>query len=171
MHRRIAERSLAVAVVAVGSLAACGRGDGRELQPATAPMPPPPTPPSTLFLADLPAPPIAPPPSPPPSPLPSVSASPGGDIVFDRLWSPEPAVAEVIGVGATLGDAVTVDGGPADVVTFDVGADGTFDARIAIEDEGAHTVCVGATCGRVYTLAADAEPPEGNGRSAPSAGP
>jgi hypothetical protein len=80
--------------------------------------------------------------------------------VIDRLWSPEPAIARVEGTGASSAATVTVDGQPGDVVGFDLGDDDSFDIRIFVEDEGAHTVCVGDTCGRVYTLDADAETPD-----------
>lgn len=92
--------------------------------------------------------------------VPTSDATDGGRVVFDRLYSPANATAEVVGTGAAVGDPVTVDGLPADVITFDVHTDGTFTVQVWIEDEGAHTVCVADTCGRVYTLAPDAETPE-----------
>ena len=82
-------------------------------------------------------------------------------IVIERLNSPSNATAELAGTGATASDPVTVDGEPADVLSFEGGEpNATFRLQIWIEDEGAHTVCVAATCGRVYTLAPDAETPE-----------
>lgn len=81
-------------------------------------------------------------------------------VVIERLSSPANATAEVVGTGGRPSDEVTVDGDPADVLSFDVKADGGFIARVWIADEGAHTVCVADTCGRVYTLAPDAETPE-----------
>ncbi len=82
------------------------------------------------------------------------------DIVVNRLFSPANATAQVEGIGGRPTDPVTVDGAPADVLTFDRQSDGTFVAQVWIADEGAHTVCVVDTCGRVYTLAPDAETPE-----------
>lgn len=78
-------------------------------------------------------------------------------IVIDRLSSPANAIAEIEGTGAIPTDRLTVDGGQADVVSFDRRGDGTFVARVRIETEGAHTVCIAEECGRVYTLAPDAE--------------
>lgn len=91
--------------------------------------------------------------SPPPTTAPS-------NVVIDLLRSPENATAEITGQGATYADAVTVDGAPADVISFVIAADDTFELRVWIDDEGAHTVCVGGECGRVYTLAPDAQSPE-----------
>ncbi len=95
---------------------------------------------------------------------PLVSTSTGGDpepIVIVRLYSPSNAIAELTGTGATSNDPVTVDGEPADVLSFVGGEpDSEFRLQVWIEDEGAHTVCVAVICGRVYTLAPDAETPE-----------
>jgi hypothetical protein len=123
------------------------------MQPARVPLPPT-TPPTTLPVLTLPAEPPATSPA-----APTTLAAPT-EIVFDQLWSPEPAIAQASGTGAVAVDPVTVDGEPGDVVEFDVRADGSFDMRVFIADEGAHTVCIADTCGRVYTLAADAETPE-----------
>jgi hypothetical protein len=94
---------------------------------------------------------------------PLVSTSTGGDrepIVIVRLYSPSNAIAELTGTGAASSDPVTVDGELADVLSFVGGeSDTEFRLQVWIEDEGAHTVCVAATCGRVYTLAPDAETP------------
>lgn len=84
----------------------------------------------------------------------------GGRIIeVDRLYSPANATAEANGSGAVPTDPVTVDGEPADVLSFVEDA-GSFVLQVRIDDEGAHTVCVVDTCGRVYTLAADAETPD-----------
>ncbi|HUF97468.1 MAG TPA: hypothetical protein VMM60_05010 [Ilumatobacter sp.] len=82
------------------------------------------------------------------------------NVVIDLLRSPENAIAEITGNGATYADAVTVDGLPADVISFDIAPDDTFTVRVWIEDEGAHTVCLGGECGRVYTLEPNAQNPE-----------
>lgn len=81
-------------------------------------------------------------------------------ITIDLLSSPQNARAEVLGSGALESDPVTVDGRPADVESFTEEPDGRFRLRVRIEEEGAHTVCVAEVCGRVFTLAADAESPE-----------
>ena len=147
----------AVLVTLVAALLAACSGDGRSLQePAFAPPDPlpdeavieqaPTVVPVTNVL----------------TPASTVSAAPSTAarvILFDRLFSPANATAEVDGVGALPGDPVTVDDEPADVVSFEVDADG-FVAKIRIDDEGAHTVCIADTCGRVFTLAADAESSE-----------
>ncbi len=78
-------------------------------------------------------------------------------IVFDQLSSPGNAVAEIVGTGATPGDSVTVDGEPAAFTSFRSTAAGGFVAEVFIATEGAHTVCIATTCGRVYTLDPDAE--------------
>jgi ABC-type Fe3+-hydroxamate transport system substrate-binding protein len=78
-------------------------------------------------------------------------------IVFDQLSSPENAIAEIIGTGASPGDTVTVDDTPTDFVSFESSQDGGFVARVFIADEGAHTVCIATTCGRVFTLDPNAE--------------
>lgn len=93
-------------------------------------------------------------------PEPPVTTMARSPIVIDRLSSPENATAELSGVGALATDAVTVDGVEVPTLSFDVDIDGTFVIRVWIEDEGAHTVCVADACGRVYTLAPDAETPE-----------
>ncbi len=76
------------------------------------------------------------------------------------LISPENATVEVTGTGASYSDLVTVDGLPADVISFNIAADDTFVVRVWVEEEGAHTVCVGGACGRVYTLEPNAQTPE-----------
>ena len=88
---------------------------------------------------------------------PAPSPLPPSMVVFDRLSSPENATAEIVGSGATAGDVVTVDGVTTEFMSFEVTTDDGFVARVFIADEGAHTVCVSATCGRVYTLDPDAE--------------
>lgn len=88
-------------------------------------------------------------------------ALPSGPILVDRIWSPEPTIAEVLGSGAMAGDPITVDGEPADVVTFDVEPDGSFLLRVRIVDEGAYTVCVRDGCGRVFV---EPEPADGADR-------
>lgn len=98
---------------------------------------------------------------PPTTPTTAIAAPPPtaapAPIVVERLWSPANATAEMVGTGALPTDPVTVDGAPANVVSFDRAEEGTFTLRVWIEDEGAHTVCVRDECGRVYTLAPDAE--------------
>lgn len=84
----------------------------------------------------------------------------GRVITIDLLSSPENAVAELFGSGAVESDPVTVDGRPAVVESFAVEAEGGYRIRVRIEEEGAHTVCVADVCGRVFTLAPDAETPE-----------
>lgn len=157
MTARRLRRGLAV-LVAAAAVAGCGR-DGREL--ADPIFPPPSNEP--LSAAEL-----------PPATsdqltdeLPGEVAEPTSEpvadasrVVIDRLGSPANATAEVTGAGARRGDPVTVDGVPADLLSFDVAADGTFTIRLWIDDEGAHTVCVADACGRVYTLAPDAETAE-----------
>jgi len=157
MSRRSSARWAVALLVAVP---ACSR-DGREL---AEPVFPPPEVPSTT----------APPAAPADSALPTVAVLPSepldaatteppdavGRVVIDRLSSPANATAEATGTGALLGDLVTVDGAPADVRSFEIDADGTFTVEVWIEDEGAHTVCVGDACGRVFTLAPDAESAE-----------
>ena len=46
------------------------------------------------------------------------------------------------------------------MLSFDLYENGRFNLQVWIDDEGAHTVCVADACGRVYTLAADADTPE-----------
>ena len=144
-----------VAMLAMPAVLGACSADGRELaEPA---FPPPATEPAattTLVVVDeLPA-------EPTDSPLESAPEDAGGRVTFDRLYSPANATAEVTGTGALFGDPVTVDGEPADLLSFEAATDGTFTAQIWIEDEGAHTVCVSDTCGRVFTLAPDAETAE-----------
>jgi hypothetical protein len=91
---------------------------------------------------------------------PTAPATVQSDVEIDLLRSPENAMVEATGTGAAYGDAVTVDGVPADVITFDIAADGSFALLLRVEDEGAHTVCVGEACGRVYTLETDAQSPD-----------
>lgn len=78
-------------------------------------------------------------------------------IVIDRAWSPENAIAELVGSGARADDPVVVDERPADVVGFEIDDAGAFVLRVRIVDEGAHTVCLRDECSRVFTLAPDAE--------------
>lgn len=146
-------RAVFVTLVTV-ALVGCA-GDGRSLQePAFAPPPPEAVviepgasvAPATDVLT-------------PPSALSAAPSTVARAIEFDRLFSPANATAEVDGTGALPGDSITVDDEPADVISFDVHDDG-FVARIRIDDEGAHTVCIADTCGRVFTLAADAESPD-----------
>lgn len=80
-------------------------------------------------------------------------------ITVDRAWSPENAIAQIEGVGATASDPVTVDDAPAAVESFEGGVDG-FVLRVRIDDEGAHTVCARDACSRVFTLAPDADTAE-----------
>lgn len=82
---------------------------------------------------------------------------PSSEVVFDQLSSPENAIAEIVGSGATISDVVTVDAVITEFISFESTADGGFVARVFIADEGAHTVCVAATCGRVFTLDPDTE--------------
>jgi len=106
------------------------------------------------------APPVAPPNAPTVAPATAAPATAASNVTIDLLRSPENATVEATGNGATYSDAVTVDGLPADVISFDIAADGSFVMLAWVEEEGAHTVCVGAACGRVYTLEPDAESPE-----------
>ncbi|MEM7079598.1 MAG: hypothetical protein AAF513_13320 [Pseudomonadota bacterium] len=93
----------------------------------------------------------------PPPTTPSSTAVAASPIVIERLWSPENAVAEMNGSGASPGAVVTVDDETQTDASFDFGTDGAFTMRVQILDEGAHTVCVDDACGRVYTRAIDAE--------------
>jgi hypothetical protein len=146
-------RSILPAVLALASLSACDTGDGRQLQ-------------DPVF--DLPAPPVTVAETVPPipltiPPLPELVVEPDAaptPIEIETLFSPANATAEMSGTGAVATDAVTVDADPADVLSFDVDTEGRFVLQVWIDDEGAHTVCVADACGRVYTLAADAESPE-----------
>lgn len=177
MRRRSADRAApsaepfttlaALAVVASVALAACS-DDGRELADAEAPLPTtsttsipvgPSTPDGELPALDLPTVVTEPPVT---DPVGTAANAPTGPqrVVIDELSSPENAVALAIGSGAVTSDPVTVDGVAADVVSFDVTDDGAFEVRVFIADEGAHTVCVGDACGRVYTLDPDADTPE-----------
>lgn len=83
-------------------------------------------------------------------PATTVPSAPAGSVVIERIWSPEPAIAEVSGIGAIASDPVTVDDVPADLTAFDVVEDGSFTLRVRIFAEGAHTVCVRDECGRVF---------------------
>ena len=187
MHPRCADRAtplvVGVALLAV-VLGACG-GDGRELAEANAPLPTtttstlvpvgPSLPGTEIPALDLPT--IVPDPldtdpldtdplvvgPPATSPVgagPATGPTAPPRVVIDELSSPENAVALAVGSGAVPSDPVTVDGVPADVVSFDVSGDGTFEVRVFVADEGAHTVCVGDACGRVYTLDPDADTPD-----------
>ncbi len=93
---------------------------------------------------------------PPPNSSAPTTVAPSA-IVIERLWSPENAVAEMNGSGASPNAVVTVDDDTQADATFDFGPDGEFTMRVEILDEGAHTVCVDDACGRVYTRAIDAE--------------
>jgi hypothetical protein len=143
--------ALLVATLASG---ACG-GDGRELADAVAPLPPATTTTMPTVSSSL-----------PPSPTivttagsPSVGAGEllAPNVTIERLSSPEPGIAAAVGSGAISSDPVTVDGEAADVVAFDVSDDGSFEVRVFIADEGAHTVCILDVCDRVFTLDPDAE--------------
>ncbi len=79
------------------------------------------------------------------------------EIVIEQLSSPENAIAEIMGSGASIDDTVTVDDVVTEFISFEVTPDGGFVASVFIADEGAHTVCVAATCGRVFTLDPGAE--------------
>lgn len=157
MRRRAAELAAPV-VAALVTLASCGSGDGRELAEAVEPLPVRVT---TIAPGD-----DAPVPTDPPATLglpttnpPSVPVD-AGRVTIDELSSPENAIALVVGRGAVAADPVTVDDAPGDVVSFEVDADGTFEVRVFVADEGAHTVCVADACGRVYTLDPDADTKE-----------
>lgn len=159
----IGRSAAALALAAAPVLAGCGSGDGRQLADAVVPAPPPPTiaaAPEATSLPTLLVPATAAPTAPATADATvPVTAAPNA-IVIDELTSPENAVALVVGRGGVPTDPVTVDGEPGDVVSFEAGDDGSFTIRVFIPDEGAHTVCVGETCGRVYTLDPDAESPE-----------
>ena len=139
-----------VALTALLALASCASNDGRELAEAVDPLPVRDTtiapattaPPATL---DLPT--VGLPTAPPDA----------GRVTIDELRSPENGVALVVGRGAVAADPVTVDDAPGDVISFEIAPDGTFETRVFIADEGAHTVCVADACGRVYTLDPDAD--------------
>ncbi len=79
----------------------------------------------------------------------TVVVVPPNPVVIERIWSPEATTAELLGVGALLTDPVTVDGRPADVLAFDVDADG-FTLQVRILEAGAHEVCVRDRCDRVF---------------------
>ncbi len=152
MRRRTAEF---VALTALLALASCASNDGRELAEAVDPLPVRDTSPATSVTA-------------PPATLDLPTVVTGavtvpadaGRVTIDELRSPENGVALVVGRGAVAADPVTVDDAPGDVVSFDIAADGTFETRVFIADEGAHTVCVADACGRVYTLDPDADTKE-----------
>jgi hypothetical protein len=150
-----------VATVAV-MVVACDIGDGRQLREPVFDLPPPPV--TTVEAPPQESPTLpAPTATPTSEPVPeSILASTVGrsPIEIERLSSPANATAEMIGTGALVTDPVTVDDDPADVLSFDVHGDGRFTLQVWIDDEGAHTVCVSDACGRVYTLAADAETPD-----------
>ena len=147
------ERGLLTAAAALTLVAAACAGDGRSLGDPVSEMSDRPETVSTLPESTL-----------SPSTVASTAASSvppvRTGIVFDRLFSPANATAQIDGSGAVSTDPVTVDDQPADILSFDREPDGRFVARIWIDTEGAHTVCVADTCGRVYTLAPDAESPE-----------
>ena len=164
MIRPLDRVAVGVVVVALAASGACS-SDGREL---AEPVFPPPaattTTTTTTASATAPATIVVPTELPAEPTEPTVvstttTAGSSGRVVFDRLHSPANATAEVTGRGAVPGDPVTVDGEPADLLTFAIAAD-AFTARVWIEDEGAHTVCIADTCGRVFTLAPDAETAE-----------
>jgi len=141
---------LAVGLVVV--VGACST-DGRDLKPPTEPLPAATTttisaPTSTVAMTPATSEAIV-----------TLPAEPS-TIEIEQLYSPANATAEMSGFGADLSDAVTVDDEPGDVLSFEAAADGGFVLQVWIEEEGAHTVCVADTCGRVYTLAPDAESPE-----------
>jgi hypothetical protein len=148
--RRVAW-TLTLGVLAAGATAAGCRSDGRELRPPTQPLPATTTTSTVLPIrTDI-------------EQLPSIETAPTrgrAAITIDRLFSPANATAEMSGTGAVATDPVTVDDQPADVRSFTVDADGRFVLRVWIEEEGPHTVCVADECGRVFTLAPDAEGPE-----------
>lgn len=144
------------------SLMGCASGDGRQLAGTLVPPPPPPTAPPTTVPAELPSlvvPSTAAAPT-SPSSAPASIAPPSASISIDQLSSAENGIALVTGRGGVATDPVTVDGEPGDVVSFEVAGDGSFTARVFIADEGAHTVCVGGTCGRVFTPDPDVDGPE-----------
>ncbi len=76
--------------------------------------------------------------------------TPDGPVVIERIWSPENEIAEVLGFGAIATDAIAVDDGPAELVTFDIDASGSFTLRVRIGEAGAHSVCIRDECGRVF---------------------
>lgn len=159
MARPAAFVGLAALATLAFSLAACG-GDGKTLREPVFGLPAPPVtvpPDGAAVTAAETAPPTLP--AEPSAEGSSEGSSLTRDIVVNRLFSPANATAQIEGVGGLPTDPVTVDGAPADVLTFDRQSDGTFVAQVWIADEGAHTVCVVDTCGRVYTLAPDAETP------------
>ena len=95
---------------------------------------------------------------PSPSTVPVFTTVPGTQpVVFEQLWSPEPATVQVVGTGALDSDPVTVDGEPATVLAFEPGDDDTFELTLRVEQEGGRTVCVRDECGRVFVEAAGTE--------------
>jgi hypothetical protein len=154
-------------MAAVLVVAGCS-SDGRTLDPPTFPLPqrqeapavaaagPSNSPASTVAIAAAPT-----VPSPAPPTVADVAASAREfPIEVERLFSPANAIAEMVGTGATAVDPVTVGGEPADVLNFDVDSARSFVVQVWIADDGAHTVCIADTCGRVFTLAPDAQTPE-----------
>ena len=158
----VVRRRVVVALLLLTTSPACS-SDGRELADPVLPPPTPTTIPATKPATTTPT--VAAAVDEPAAenvadPIEESPASAPSSVVFEQLFSPANATAEIVGSGAVADHAVTVDGEPADVRSFVTGDDGTFAARIWIEDEGAHTVCIADTCGRVYTLAPDAETAE-----------
>jgi hypothetical protein len=141
----------AVAMCPVMVLAGC-TDDGRELRDPTVGLPAPPTPTTASTTAST--------TTSPSTTSPTTVATSDPTIEVDQLSSPANATAEMIGSGAVTSDPVTVDGEPADVLSFRADEQGIFVLQVWIEEEGAHTVCIADACGRVYTLAPDAESPE-----------
>lgn len=140
-------------VAAIAVLAAACAADGRTLDPPAAPSGPAATTTSTTTSTTSTTTAV--------TTTTAVAATAVADpVIIERLSSPANATAEVVGTGGRPSDEVTVDGDLADLLSFEVDDDGGFVARVWIADEGAHTVCVADACGRVYTLAPDAETPE-----------
>lgn len=161
LGRRSTRRVSAVALAAllVGGATGCDTGDGRQLRDPVFDLPAPPVTVLDVTPQEIPTLPTLP--TLPPSSEPVVESSDERSAIeIERLSSPANATAEMVGTGALATDAVTVDDDPADVLSFEVHEDGRFTLRVWIEVEGAHTVCVADACGRVYTLAPDAESPE-----------
>jgi hypothetical protein len=140
-------------------LAACS-SDGRQLKDPVYDLPAPPVTEPVAAAITTPATLPTLPPLIEPAPESIVAPAVEPTVSVETLSSPANATAEMVGTGAQASDPVTVDDEPAEVLSFEVDEQGRFVVQVWIDDEGAHTVCVGDGCARVYTLAADAESAE-----------
>lgn len=78
-------------------------------------------------------------------------------VTVTRAWSPGPGIAEIIGTGALLTDAISVDGLPESADSFILDENGGFTMRVLTGFEGSHDVCIRDVCMRIFTLASDVE--------------